>query len=250
MKQLLPLRLLLSLFLCFVTCAALGCGGGTTGSGDASSLKVSGTVTSPEGRPLSARVTDLESGESTQSDEKGAFTLSARGKGGVLSLDVSTDTTSGTISVPNIPDGSSGVSVAIVVDSVSGVVTLASVEIEQEGVSSNDPTKITQSFKGTVLSRSGKPVKDALITVRGTTAQQTTDTSGRFLLSSHSRSGKITLLVRFKGYDGSVVISGVPRERSSTIKVRLTLAIDAGQDPGNGGGETTLSITVTDINLS
>ena len=86
--------------------------------------------------------------------------------------------------------------------------------------------------------------------MRGSTAQQTTDKNGRFLLSSHSLTGKVTLLVRYKGYDGSVVISGVPRERSSTIKVRLTLAIDAGQDPGNGGGETVLSVTVSDINLS
>jgi hypothetical protein len=243
-------RILISLFMVVGTLLS-GCGGGTTGSGDASGLRVMGGVRSPDGTPISeALVSDIVSGTSTSTDSAGAFVLNAQRTDGAVSLDVTAQGTSGTITVPNVPDTTTSITIEVVVDSVSGIVSLASVEMESTDSpgSSND---VTQDIRGSILSRSSKPVSAAVVSIAGTHVRQTSDTSGRFVMVAKTDTGSITLRIQYKNHTGAVTIKGIPRDRSVKLGLRLTLSIDAGQDPGDGnGGGSKLSIDVNNIDIS
>jgi hypothetical protein len=243
-------HILITLFMVVGTMLS-GCGGGTTGSGDASSLRVMGVVRSPNGAPISeALVTDIVSGTSTSTDSIGAFALSAQRADGAVSLDVTAHGTSGAITVRNVPDTATAVSLEVEVDSVSGIVSLASVEIESADLPDSS-IDVTQNIRGTIVSRSSKPVTGALVSIAGTDKRQTTDASGRFTMLATTHTGSITLRIQYKKHTGSVTIQGIPTDRSVRLGVHLTLSIDAGQDPGDGsGGGSKLSIKVNDVDIS
>jgi hypothetical protein len=219
----------------FILCQSLvGCGGGTSGSGDVTSVKVYGTIVGAEGEAVRiGTVSDLASETSVTLDENGGFELTAQAYEGTITLDITANDTSGTIQINNVLDTTKEITVRLVVDQVSGIVSLASVELgnitenEQDG-------QITQTVRGVIIDSAGKPTKNVTVSVGGSRFTDTTDTQGRFSLSGHSTDGTLTLNVRHKGLSGEVVIGGIPTDTSCALRVQISLTLEAGQNPGEG----------------
>ena len=251
-KKLIP-RARFSLAACLVgLCALIGCGGGTTGSGDAPSVKVYGTVADQQGTTItSGTVTDLNGGNSTSINTSGGFTLSAIPDDGTVSLDVSAQGTSGSIQVKNLPSTAQSVAIKVVVDSVSGIVTVASVEIDAVDPSDEAVQDISQRVRGTIAGSSGKPAKNVTVVIVGARGTAKTAADGSFTLNARTTTGILTLHLTYKGLDGETVIRGVPKDRSCTLRVRLSISIEAGQNPGEGNNDgATLSVDVDGVSVS
>jgi hypothetical protein len=237
---------------CALIITLIGCGGGTTGSGDAPSVKVYGTVTDQQGRAVSSgSVTDLYGGASTEITAGGGFTLSAIPDNGEVSLDVTAQGTSGSIQVKNLPSTTQSVAIKVVVDSVSGIVTVASVEID--AADPNDPAnqEIAQRVRGSITGSTGKPAKNVTVSIVGARGSTKTDASGSFTLNAKSTTGTLTLRLTYKGLDGETVLRGIPKDRPCTLRVRLSISIEAGQNPGDGDdGGAILSVEVDGVSVS
>lgn len=232
-------------------CAMIGCGGGTTGSGDMPSVKVYGAVTDPQGRPVSSgSVNDLNGGASTQINSSGAFEITAKSDDGTVSLDVTANGTSGTIQVKNVPASAEAVTIKVIVDSVSGIVSLASVEIEDTSASDPDGD-ISQVIRGTITGSSGGPAKNVTVSIGGSRFSDVTDAQGKFTLTGRVTNGTLKMRLQYKGLDGEAVVRGVPTDRSCTLRVRISISIEAGQNPGEGDDDgATLSVDVDGVSVS
>ena len=227
----------------------VGCGGGTTGSGDAPSVKVYGTVTNPQGTPVaSGTVTDLSTGSTTSVNESGGFQLSALAENGTISLDVTSDGTSGSIQVKDLPPSAQSIAIKVVVDRVSGIVTLASVEID---VDEETTGPVSQRVRGSILNNLGRPAKNVTVTIAGARGSEKTGSDGSFTLDARSTTGTLKLRLSYNGVTGETIIRGIPKDRSCTLRVKLTISIEAGQDPGDGGGgDSTLVVDVDRVSVS
>lgn len=235
--------------LAIIACSLPGCGGGTTGSGDAPSVKVYGTVTDQQGRAVTAgTVSDLNGDTTTSIDTSGGFQLSAVSDDGTVALDVTAQGTYGSIHVKDLPSSAQSIAVKVVVDSVSGIVTLASVDIDVDTSPSID---ISQSVRGTVTDSSGQPAKNVTASVVGARGSDKTDTAGSFTLNARSTTGTITLKVSYNGLTGESIIRGIPKDRSCTLRVKLSISIEAGQNPGEGDEDgRSLSVEVDRVSVS
>jgi hypothetical protein len=235
-----------------VICALIGCGGGTTGSGDAPSVKVYGTVADQQGRAVSSgKVTDLTGGGSATIDSTGSFILSAVPDDGTVSLDVTARGTSGSIQVKDLPSTARSVAVKVVVDSVSGIVTVASVEIDPTDPSGAEAQLVSQRIRGTITGSTGKPAKNVVVSIVGARGSTKTGSEGTFNLTAQSTTGTMTLRLTYKGLDGETVIRGIPKDRPCTLRVRLSISIEAGQNPGEGDdGGAILSVDVDGVSVS
>ena len=235
-----------------VICAFIGCGGGTTGSGDAPSVKVYGTVADQQGRTVSSgTVTDLNGGTSTEINSGGSFTLSAVPDDGTVSLDVTAQGTSGSIQVKDLPSTAQSVAVKVVVDSVSGIVTVASVEIDPTDPSGAEAQVVSQRIRGTITGSTGKPAKNVAVSSVGARSSTKTESDGSFTLTAQSTTGTMTLRLTYKGLDGETVIRGIPKDHPCTLRVRLSISIEAGQNPGEGDdGGAILSVDVDGVSVS
>lgn len=231
--------------------ACIGCGGGTTGSGDMPSVKVYGTVTDQQGKLVSSgSVNDLTGGSTAQINAQGAFEVSAKSDDGTVSLDVTANGTSGTIQVKNVPESAQAVAIKVVVDSVSGIVSLASVEIEESSTTSPDGA-IEQEIRGTITGSSGNPAKNVTVSIGGSRFTDISDDQGKFTLSGRSTNGTLKIRLQYKGLDGEAVIRGVPTDRSCTLRVRISISIEAGQNPGEGDDDgATLAVDVDGVSVS
>lgn len=251
--QILSRRFRATVALCVITiCAFIGCGGGTTGSGDAPSVKVYGTVADQQGRTVSSgTVTDLNGGASAPIGSAGAFTLSAVPDNGTVSLDVTAQGTSGSIQVKDLPSTAQSVAIKVVVDSVSGIVTVASVEIDPADPNSAENQEVSQRVRGAITGSTGKPAKNVSVSIVGARGSTKTDASGSFTLNAQSTTGTLTLRLTYKGLDGETVIRGIPKDRPCTLRVRLSISIEAGQNPGEGDdGGAILSVDVDGVSVS
>lgn len=243
-----------------VICGVIGCGGGTTGSGDVPSVKVYGAVADQQGRPVSSgTVTDLVSGTTTSINPVGTFTISATPDDGTVSLDVTTQGVSGSIQVKDLPSSTQAVAVRVVVDSVSGIITIASVEIDPVN-SGETPIKdpggkpnkvVSQRVRGTITGISGKPAKNVTVSILGAQGSKTTGADGTFTLKAKSTSGILKLRLTYKQLQGETVIRGIPKDRPCTLRVKLSISIEAGQNPGDGSeGDAILSVAVDSVAVS
>lgn len=220
---------LLLLVLLLVGMVASGCGGGTTGSGDLINIKVTGAVVDTQGKGVvGASINDLISGTSASSGDGGAFELSAAAQSGVVSLDISANGTSGTIEVRDIPVAAKSVAIEVVIDAVSGIATLASVEIDPVSTAP-EPEGVSQRIEGTVFGLTGRPVKN--LEVSAGTQRARTNSQGRFVLQTKTTNGRIELILRYKQHVGLVKISGIPRTRSCSLRVRIEVSVTADQIP-------------------
>ena len=236
-----------------------GCmGGGTTGSGDISpSIKVYGSVTNQQGKAVSSgTVTDLKGGNTAPVDLDGNFELAAVSDDGSVSLDVTAQGTSGTVQLKDLPASAQTVAIKVVVDSVAGIVTLASVEIDpvDSGAGEGeDPggTEVSQQVHGLITGSTGKPARNVTVSIVGSRRSVKTGTAGMFTLTSTGKKPALTLRLTYKGLTGTAVIRGIPTNRSCTLRVRLSISIEAGQNPGSGeGGGAKLSVGVGRVRVS
>ena len=235
-----------------VMCAFIGCGGGTTGSGDAPSVKVYGTVADQQGRTVSSgTVTDLNGGASTSINAAGNFTLSATPNDGTVSLDVTAQGESGSIQVKDLPSSAQSVAIKVVVDSVSGIVTVASVEIDPVDSVDTEAQVASQRLHGTITGSLGRPAKNVTVSIEGARGSKKTDADGTFTLNAKSTTGRIKLRLTYNGLNGETVIRGIPKDRPCTLRVRLSISIEAGQNPGDGSDDgATLSVDVDGVSVS
>lgn len=235
-----------------IMCACIGCGGGTTGSGDAPSVRVYGTVTNQQGLAVSSgTVTDLTGGGSTTINSNGSFTLSAEPNDGTVLLDVTAQGISGAIQVKDLPSSAQSVALKVVVDSVSGIVSVASVEIDPADSGGTENQEVSQRVRGTITGSSGKPAKNVTVSIVGARGTQKTGADGTFTLNAKSTTGIIKLRLTYNGLDGETVIRGVPKDRPCTLRVRLSISIEAGQNPGDGDDDgAILSVDVDAVSVS
>lgn len=249
----------------------IGCGGGTTGSGDISTVKMYGSVTTMLGQPVeSGTVSDLNSDASSQIGSRGTFEITATAEDGTVLLEVATSGTSGTIEIKDVNGSSQALTVQIVVDSVSGIVSLVSVEVTETPptaapsipAANAKPTppsvhspstadRPTRFIRGVITGSRGKPAKDVLVSIAGSRDTDTTDVRGRFAVTERSANGSLKLQLRYKGLVGDAVIRGVPTDRDCVLRVRISLSIEAGQNPGEGDeGGAKLSVDVESVSFS
>lgn len=245
------LRSHLTIFIALV-CTCIGCGGGTTGSGDVPTVKVYGSVADSQGRLVSGgTVTDLRSGSSAPISTGGKFTISALPENGTVSLDVTTQDTSGSIQVKDLPSSTQSVAIKVVVDRISGIITVASVEIDPSDPNGSQNDEISQHVQGTITNRSGAPAKNVTVSIVETRSVTKSDHNGSFSLDTSSTTGTLKLRLTYAGLNGETVIRGIPKDRPCTLRVRLSISIEAGQNPGQGGEDgATLSVEVDSVSVS
>jgi hypothetical protein len=234
------IRHIKSLFAVLSILLIASCGGGTSGTGPATtpSRTIQGLVVDGANLPIfEAIVEDLEGGEQAQTDEKGAFTLGAELDRQTLHLAVKTESFEGTTSLEIDQDAPDNLMVKIIVNEVTGIVSSVLIEQAQESDLLVDTSKAkTQVFKGRVLNSKLSPVAGVTIKVQGSSTVLKTDKNGKFVYQSHKHVNQINFLITHRGLPGSFSIKNVPQNVQS-VSFTVYLSIDyASTDPGSGEG--------------
>lgn len=219
-------HVLVSLMLVFLAIFGVGCGGGTSGTGDPSPrVLITGNVVLQDGTPISSgNVAAVENGDNADIAADGTFILYTTALTDSLELLVSTDIVQGRVVVQGLGKDDSKVAITIVVDQGRGSVTISEVDISLGG----NPT-VTKSpelqIVGTVENEDGRGVSDVFVELAKTSVDDTTDNRGYFQFIPVKARAGIELVVRPNG-EGQrlrVQINGLPTDKSSTANVRLRL---------------------------
>jgi hypothetical protein len=260
-------RILVSfLTLVLISVLLLGCGGGTTGSGD-SATQISGQVKNAAGNPIAgAQIQVIESGESTRTDQDGHFNLQVISGINEVTLAVSTENSSGNISgnvlIADLPMQQAQIEVQITVDSTNGSVKIDSVSIEIEDslptntsldqTAASDPINQQNNVTSTsdqnqsireqkpqksvlLLSTykpNGDPLKGVLISVLSGTGSGRSNSAGKARISTEpSRDGKLSLRVSISGVSAKIDFSGLPVDKAVRVLADLVIDITKSNHP-------------------
>lgn len=227
-----PAILCLILLAIFPLLMLPGCGGGTRGTGDYDST-LSGRVLNSSGKPLTnVQVTQLETGDSVATDSSGNFNLPVVVNMDSVTLLVENNSFSVSTEVNGLDSTKPVNNVVITIDEVSGIIE--SVDV---GAISVDPTPPptnqvhTQLITGVIVGRNGEGISRVSIKVDGATNGDSTNSQGKFALSTRARSDSVRLQIKYNNAKGAVRISGLPTDRDSEVEVTITLSIESSQ-PG------------------
>jgi iron complex outermembrane receptor protein len=227
-----------ALFALLVT--LVGCGGGTRGTGDELRTAIIGTLKDTDGSVLAgATVTQLETGDSTTTDESGSFSLDVQVAAGRASLIIERGDFQATTELTELEaDAAEPTIIAITVDLLSGIVV--GVEIEDSSPiatptpgprpspSPNDSSKEREHlFRGLVVDLRGAPIAGVAVSVRGS-GSTTSDSRGRFELKVRTSSSKIRVTVQNGSSRGSFDIGGLPTNRNAQITIKVEIVPPSG----------------------
>lgn len=244
--------------------AFVGCGGGTTGTGDVPTT-LKGSLMTPEGTALSDVImTVLETGDSDTSDGYGQFTVTTNLSSESVTLLLRLDDTETTTVISGIPSDAEIVEVAITMDVSGDAISVVSVTVnpspetpttasptptpDSTGVNmpsgddsphptpdgSDTPTPTpTRSpekslISGRVLFRDGKPISGAQVTHRESGKSDRTNGSGRFSIETVISGKTATLAVRYNDQRGSVTIGNLP---SGPLEIDVVLKLSLSSNP-------------------
>ncbi len=224
-----------------LTCGLVGCGGGTRGTGDQLKTLVVGTVVDTSGGTVpGATVTQLETGDSTTTDDQGRFALEVVVEDGAARLLIEREGFEGSATLTGLSPGdqTTPIEFSITIDLVSGIVT--DVTVDDSGprptphpTAGPTPRPIgtpngvsgerEHSIRGRVVNQIGSPVPNVRLSVAGS-GSVVSGGNGRFSLLVRTSSARIRVAVRFGKNRGSFVVSGLPtgRDAEVDITVRIT----------------------------
>lgn len=249
------------IMLALISVLLIGCGGGTTGSGD-STTQISGQVKNAAGNPIKdAEIEVVETGESTKTDQDGQFELQVMSGINELTLAVSAKDSSGNVSgsvlIADLPTQRAEVQVQITVDSNSGSVVIDSVNIEIEEslpantsldqTAANDPinqqnnekpaSNQNQSIQEQKPQKSvlllstykpnGAPLEGVLINVLSGTGSGWSNSAGKARINTEpSKDGTLSLSVSFAGLSARINFKGLPIDKPVRVIADLVINID------------------------
>lgn len=201
----------------------LGCGGGTTGTGDFDSTRIEGKVIRLDGTSLAgAEVTVLETGDSTVTNASGDFIIEARLDAAEVNLSVISGALSATVNLGATPPSGSTITVQLLADEGENTVTIISADVttpptptpSSNKSSSSDGNSSSQGSQSSSSSSSGvpsspseatptpTPIADLVPTNTPTPGPTPTPTSTPIILNSIYR-GTIT------GFKGGAITNAV-----------------------------------------
>jgi len=220
------------------------CGGGTRGTGDEVKSLVVGRVVDTTGAPLpSATVTQLETGDSTETDSTGAFSLNVAVTNEEATLLIERDGFEGTATISGLPNEpqATPTELTITVDLVSGIVTAVTVNdvdpnpppqptaeptVNPEPTPGDNDTKRQHVLSGIVVNQSGTPVAGVTLSVTGSDSV-VSGANGRFSLPFSTSSSRVRVAVKYGVDRGSFVVTGLPKNRDARINVTVQLTTSA-----------------------
>lgn len=216
------------------------CGGGTRGTGDEVKSLVVGRVVDTTGAPLpSATVTQLETGDSTETDSTGAFSLNVAVTNEEATLLIERDGFEGTATISGLSTEpqATPTELTITVDLVSGIVTAVTVNdvdpnpppqptaeptVNPEPTPGDNDTKRQHVLSGIVVNQSGTPVVGVTLSVAGSDSV-VSGANGRFSLPFSTSSSRVRVAVKYGVDRGSFVVTGLPKNRDARIHVTVQL---------------------------
>ncbi len=271
-------RFLLLGLLTGIALVICSCGGGTVGTGDMAETRFAGTLRAVSGTPISgALISVAETGDSSQTDQNGAFSIQTNRPGPKATLLVESGTLSQQVSVNEIPNKDSTVTLALEVDTDNGLVQVVSVSIEvDDGAPANDdnsdldedgasaPENISPDveddseqdivdavtvFQGSLVYLDGSPVQGARINLAKLGASAQTNAKGTFSLRAPAKGGTVVLEIRFRGAATRVSIRGVPKNKNATVKFSLLLNLMPPDDKNVDVQLLTLPISLSSLQV-
>ncbi len=222
------------------------CGGGSVSTGSSSeSIIVKGELRTSDNQLIAlAEVTDLQTGETTVSNDQGRFALAVEFTDNSAKLLVRDGDFEGQATISNLDSSADQVLVKITVDRQSGIVAAVIVESLDAEDPQNGPS-ITHSFLFTITSSRNTPLRGVVLTSVQAEKSARSDAKGKCRLTAKGVSRSFRVGVLYKGVKGSFTLDSLPDDRSISLNVRLKLSIDEGQvDPGTGKPARSLFIEV------
>jgi hypothetical protein len=216
-----------------------GCGGGTVGTDDGATLRVSGTVADMSGAALTNALVIIEStGDSSRSDDQGRFEIStaqvsqSRFRIDAIIAGQEISLSSNLVVFDSALD-SQRVEITISVDNASVTVEDLNVSPVQPtptpGPHSNQPTPVQSPTSrsiiiGVVRNQFSQPVKGVELTLEGERSSTFSAGDGSFELNFLSTRTRIGLLLKYQGRRARISLSGLPKT-PSLIKLKLAMVV-------------------------
>jgi hypothetical protein len=218
---------LLILFIGSLLTLFVGCGGGTIGTDDGATLKVSGTVVDANGQIVSDALVIVEStGDSSRSDQQGRFELTTskitesrfRIDATVGGRDVSI--TSEPVIFSNLLETQS-FAITISVDSVSvsveefeispvaPIATATPGDIKTRPLPTPQPQSVVRAV---VRDQFDQLLEGVEVTVEGERSTTTSKRNGTFEVNFLSTRKRLGLLLKYKGQRARISLEGLPGE--------------------------------------
>lgn len=231
-------RVLFSIGSILLLCALqAGCGGGTMSSENFGETRIQGFVRDQSGAALSDVLVEIvETGDSTLTDSLGGFAISSALPDSAVMLSLSSESFEGSVSLPDIPAGTVLVSLALTLDSATGLVSVALIDPEEveapdpeiPDASDDDqqagvPIRHHTVYRGSVLSSEGRPVDGVTVLVSNTGSSDTSDRNGRFSIRSRAVRGDTILKVIVGESKFNLRIRNIPYDRDITVSLSLVL---------------------------
>ena len=155
MEQLVKTKKFLLLCLTVGLLTLLACSsGGSSGTGG---RRFEGVVISRTGEPLpGVRLSALETGDETVTDERGLFVLDASTSPGDVAVGVDGDGFSATITVNEVPDSAVRIVIEVEVDQDTGAASVVEVEIKTDDDDSSEDEDGDNSGSGVAMTMTMK----------------------------------------------------------------------------------------------
>ena len=216
----------------------IGCGGGTTGTGDISDagrpVSVKGLIQDTNAMPLTeVQIISAETTEETLSTSDGNFTLDTKLTGTTLELIIRGQGIDFMVRIYDLPDNASVVTVSLTADIPNNVVAVTAISIEELNPapvatpSQGRPTPLpivevqhTALVEGKIAGQNGEPIAGASIKVKGRSEKSRSGSAGKFSLLVVEPGERLTLVVKFEKSTIEVPIK-LPSDADSKVNVQL-----------------------------
>lgn len=213
-----------------------GCGGGTVGTDDGASLRLSGTIVDGAGKTVSNALVIVEAtGDEDLTDEQGHFEIiSDKVEESRLRIDasISQQEVSLTSSVLRFNQSSDSYTFEIVVSVEQGLVTVEDLDVTPVVPTTTPsaretPASIRPAFSrlsGIVRDQFGKDIRGVRITIEGARTSTITNQGGSFELPFQSDRDRLGLLFEYQKRRARISLKGLPAE-PSVVRLKLTLVV-------------------------
>lgn len=236
------LLLILSLF--------AGCGGGTVGTDDGASLKVSGTVLDSSGAAVSDALVIVEAtGDSARSDAEGRFKITTQNIT-ESRLRIDAQIAGADISLTSEPllfdQSSSEHAFAIIVSVEEGLITVKDLDVQPvaptpppKGDQERQPPKapeVSSILRGVVRNQHGETLRGVRVAIEGDRNSAISTRDGSFEVAFSPKRSRIGILFEYQKRRARISISNLP-EIPSLVRIDVALVVLDEQQVGTQADE-------------